>query len=63
VRYVHSASGDLGTLEVGIGSDSAIAGIRAHFVSAATHQEVAVLETRAFGLVFGTAGSGVWRTK
>jgi hypothetical protein len=63
VRYAHSASGDLGTLEVGIGSDSAITGIRAHLVSAATQQEVAVVETDAFGLVSGTADDGVWRTK
>ncbi|WP_246111874.1 hypothetical protein [Streptomyces hawaiiensis] len=63
VRYAHSASGDLGTLEVGISSDSAITGIRAHLVSAATQREVAVVETDAFGLVSGTADNGVWRTK
>ncbi|MFG2809632.1 hypothetical protein [Streptomyces massasporeus] len=63
VRYAHSASGDLGTLEVGISSDSAITGIRAHLVSAATQQEVAVVEYDAFDLVSGTADDGVWRTK
>ncbi|MFJ4818192.1 hypothetical protein [Streptomyces sp. NPDC088801] len=63
VRYAHSASGDLGTLEVGISSDSAITGIRAHLVSAATEQEVAVVEADAFGLVSGTADNGVWRTE
>ncbi|PPS69411.1 MULTISPECIES: hypothetical protein [Streptomyces] len=62
VRYAHSASGDLGTLEVGISSDSAITGIRAHLVSAATQQEVAVVENDAFDLVSGTADNGVWRT-
>ncbi|MCK8438072.1 hypothetical protein G3I77_35215 [Streptomyces sp. D2-8] len=63
VRWAHSASGDLGTLEVGISSDSAITGIRAHIVSAATQQEVAVVEYEAFGLASGTADNGVWRTK
>lgn len=63
VRYAHSASGDLGTLEVGISSDSAITQIRAHLVSAATQQEVAVVEYDAFDLVSGTADNGVWRTK
>ncbi|MFE6094762.1 hypothetical protein ACFQ7M_22755 [Streptomyces massasporeus] len=63
VRYAHSATGDLGTLEVGISSDSAITGIRAHLVSAATQQEVAVVEYDAFDLVSGTADNGVWRTK
>jgi hypothetical protein len=63
VRYATSVSGDLGTLEVGISSDSAVTGIRAHLVSAATQQEVAVVETDAFGLVSGTADNGVWRTK
>ncbi|MER6712686.1 hypothetical protein [Streptomyces sp. NPDC000877] len=63
VRWANSVSSDLGTLQVGISSDSAITGIRAHLVSAATQQEVAVVENDAFTLASGTADDGVWRTK
>ncbi|MEU6877667.1 hypothetical protein [Streptomyces sp. NPDC046712] len=63
VRWASSVSDDLGTLAVGIGSDSAITGIRARIVSAATQQEVAVVENDAFGLASGTPDNGVWHTK
>lgn len=63
VRWASSVSDDLGTLAVGISSDTAVTGIRAHIVSAATQQEVAVVENDAFGLVSGTANDGVWRTR
>ncbi|MGX1312717.1 hypothetical protein RKD24_002836 [Streptomyces calvus] len=63
VRWASSVSDDLGTLAVGIGSDSAVTGIRAHIVSAATQQEVAVVETDAFTLVSGTPEDGVWHTE
>ncbi|GGX13453.1 hypothetical protein [Streptomyces lomondensis] len=63
VRWANSVSDDLGTLQVGISSDSAITGIRAHIVSAATQQEVAVVENDAFTLASGTADDGVWKTK
>jgi hypothetical protein len=63
VRWASSVSDDLGTLAVGISSDSAITGIRAHIVSAATQQEVAVVENDAFELVSGTPDNGVWNTK
>lgn len=63
VRWADSVSDDLGTLEVGISSDSAITAIKAHIVSAATQQEVAVVEYDAFGLASGTPDNGVWRTK
>ncbi|MCQ8193061.1 hypothetical protein [Streptomyces rugosispiralis] len=63
VRWAHSVSEDLGTLAVSISSDSAITGIRAHIVSAATQREVAVVEHEAFGLVSGTPDDGVWHTK
>ncbi|NKQ28191.1 hypothetical protein HF200_28320 [Streptomyces galbus] len=63
VRWAHSVSDDLGTLAVGISSDSAITEIRAHIVSDATAQEVAVVENDAFDLVSGTPDDGVWHTK
>ncbi|MGV9497693.1 hypothetical protein [Streptomyces sp. NPDC003642] len=63
VRYANSVSGDLGTLQIGIRSDSAVTGIRAHLVSAATQQEVAVVEFDAFTLAHGTADDGVWHTR
>ncbi|MER5845985.1 hypothetical protein ABT126_02500 [Streptomyces sp. NPDC002012] len=63
VRWANSVSDDLGTLAVSISSDSAITVIRAHIVSAATQQEVAVVENDAFGLVSGTPDNGVWHTK
>ncbi|MER6979123.1 hypothetical protein [Streptomyces carpinensis] len=63
VRWANSVSDDLGTLAVSISSDSAITEIRAHIVSAATQQEVTVVENAAFALVSGTPGNGVWHTK
>ncbi|MER7191287.1 hypothetical protein [Streptomyces flaveolus] len=63
VRWANSVSDDLGTLAVSISSDSAITGIRAHIVSDATDQEVAVVENDAFTLASGTPDDGVWHTK
>ncbi len=63
VRWANSVPDDLGTLAVSISSDSAITGIRAHIVSDATHQEVAVVENDAFTLASGTPDDGVWHTK
>ncbi|MFF5183934.1 hypothetical protein ACFY30_09115 [Streptomyces sp. NPDC000345] len=63
VRWAHSVSDDLGTLAVGVRSDSAVTAIRAHIVSAATQQEVAVVENDAFSLVSGAPEDGVWQTK
>ncbi|MER6345329.1 hypothetical protein ACWC10_27030 [Streptomyces sp. NPDC001595] len=63
VRWANSVSDDLGTLAVSAGSDSAITEIRAHIVSAATQQEVAVVESDAFVLVSGTPEDGEWHTK
>lgn len=63
VRWAHSVSDDLGTLAVGISSDSAVTEIKAHIVSYATDQEVAVVENDAFTLVSGTPDDGVWHTK
>ncbi|GHF51207.1 hypothetical protein [Streptomyces griseosporeus] len=63
VRWASSVSDDLGTLAVSAGSDSAITEIRAHIVSAATQQEVAVVENDAFVLVSGTPQDGVWHTR
>lgn len=63
IRWANSVSDDLGTLAVSISSDSAITTIEAHIVSAATQQEVAVVENDAFGLVSGTPDDGTWHTK
>jgi hypothetical protein len=63
VRWANSVSDDLGTLAVSISSDSAITGIRAHIVSDATDQEVAVVENDAFALASGSPTDGVWHTK
>ncbi|MER7488302.1 hypothetical protein ABTY20_20790 [Streptomyces sp. NPDC126497] len=63
VRWASSVSDDLGTLQIGVASDSDITEIRAHIVSAATQQEVAVVENDAFDLVSGTPDNGVWHTK
>ncbi|MFJ3589892.1 hypothetical protein ACIQUY_14485 [Streptomyces sp. NPDC090231] len=63
VRWANSVSEDLGTLAVSISSDSAITTIRAHIVSDATQQEVAVVENDAFGLDSGTPDDGTWHTK
>ncbi|MFC5174625.1 hypothetical protein [Streptomyces mutomycini] len=63
VRWANSVSDDLGTLAVGISSDSAITDIKARIVSAATQQEVAVVEMDAFALFSGTPEDGVWHTK
>ncbi|MEX0171398.1 hypothetical protein [Streptomyces sp. LMG1-1-1.1] len=62
IRWASSVSDDLGTLQVSIGSDSAVTEIRAHIVSPVTQQEVAVVENDAFALSSGTAEDGVWRT-
>ncbi|MFD7663649.1 hypothetical protein [Streptomyces sp. NPDC059788] len=63
VRYANSVSDDLGTLQVAVGSDSAITEIKAHIVSAATQQEVATVGGDRFALFSGTSTDGVWRTK
>ncbi|WP_225803036.1 hypothetical protein [Streptomyces sp. NK15101] len=62
VRWASSVSEDLGTLQVSIGSDSAVTDIRAHIVSTVTQQEVAVVEHDAFVLASGATDDGVWRT-
>ncbi|MFF3751500.1 hypothetical protein ACFYYH_13740 [Streptomyces sp. NPDC002018] len=63
VRWASSVSDDLGTLAVGLRSDSAITEIKAHIVSSATQQEVAVVGDDSFARFSGTAEDGVWRTK
>ena len=63
VQWASSVSEDLGTLAVGISSDSPITEIKAHIVSAATQQEVAVVSGNSFALFSGTPEDGVWRTK
>ncbi|MFC8952879.1 hypothetical protein ACFT8P_09555 [Streptomyces sp. NPDC057101] len=63
VQWASSVADDLGTLQVSISSDSAVTGITAHIVSAATEQEVAVVETEAFVLGHGTTDDGVWHTR
>ncbi|MEU8675278.1 hypothetical protein [Streptomyces sp. NPDC048560] len=63
VRWANSVSDDLGTLAVGVSSDSDVTEIRAHIISGATQQEVAVVENDAFVLVSGTPDNGVWHTK
>lgn len=63
VQWASSVADDLGTLQVSISSDSAVTGITAHIVSAATQQEVAVVETEAFVLGHGTTDDGVWHTR
>ncbi|MCC8244668.1 hypothetical protein [Saccharothrix luteola] len=60
VRWAHSATGDLGTLEVSASADAGIASLRAYVVSYATGQDVAVVDE--FVLHSGTAVDGVWRT-
>ena len=60
VRWAHSATGDLGTLEVSATADAGIASLRAYVVSYATGQDVAVVDE--FVLHSGTTTDGLWRT-
>lgn len=60
IRWAHSATGDLGTLEISATADAGIASLRAYVVSYATGQDVAVVDE--FVLHSGTAADGVWHT-
>ncbi|WP_166026284.1 hypothetical protein [Streptomyces chilikensis] len=63
VRYASSVTDDLGTLAVSVRSDSPVTAVRAHIVSQATGEEVAVVENDAFALSSGTPDDGIWHTK
>jgi hypothetical protein len=60
VNWANSVDGDLGRLRVSATAESGIASIKAHIISYATQQEVAVSDR--FNLASGTEQDGVWVT-